>query len=97
MTMREIDLDSSQHHYGQSIRTVLQGLILIGICWLAAGIQEQSKSTVELRTQMVDMTEEVRSLRAQLGDIPTLARAITKSEVRIDEHERRISNIEAHK
>jgi len=45
----------------------------------------------------VDMTEEVRSLRAQLGDIPTLARAITKSEVRIDEHERRISNIEARK
>lgn len=79
----------------QSVRTVLESLILIGVVWLASSSMDQAKATVELRTQLAGVNNTLMDLRAQLADIPTMSRSMAKIEVQLDEHERRISRIEA--
>lgn len=78
----------------QSVRTVLEGLILIGVVWLASGVQEQMKATVKLQVQLESMSNDVSGLRTQLADIPTLSRSLARIEVELQEHERRISQME---
>lgn len=80
----------------QSLRTILEGLILAGVCWLASSTNEQGKATIKMQAEMTGMTEEMRALRAQLADVPAISRSLAKLEVRLDEHERRISQLEAY-
>jgi hypothetical protein len=43
------------------------------------------------------MTDELRGLSTQLSDIPAISRSMAKIEVKLDEHERRISRLEGGK
>jgi hypothetical protein len=78
----------------QSIRTILEGLILIGVCWLTSSVNDQAKATIQVQAQMTAMNDELRTLRGQLADIPTLSRSLARIEVKLEEHERRISEVE---
>ena len=78
----------------QSVRTVLEGLILAGVCWLGSSTSDQARATIKLETQMASMTEELRTLRGQLADIPSISRTTAKLEVRLEEHDRRITQLE---
>lgn len=78
----------------QSVRTILEGLILAGVLWLANSTQQQATATVELRTQLQGMSDEIRSLRAQLADVPAISRDMARLQVQLGEHERRIGRLE---
>lgn len=78
----------------QSVRTLLEALILVGVIWLGSSAQEQAKATVQTQTQMSAMRDEIRDLRDQLNGVPQIARGMAKIEVRMDEHERRINELE---
>lgn len=90
------DVEQGQHpgRNWQSVRTVVEGLILAGVLWLANSTQQQATATVELRAQLQAMGDEIRSLRTQLADVPSMSRQIAQLQVRQDEHERRIGRIE---
>jgi hypothetical protein len=81
----------------QSIRTILEALILGGVVWLGNSAIEQGKNTVELQAKLTAMTDELRGLSTQLSDIPAISRSMAKIEVKLDEHERRISRLEGGK
>jgi|GEM_PF-5379081 len=78
----------------QSFRTVLEGLILVGVIWLASSTTDQGKANAVLQAQMVTMSGDLRDIRSQLADVPTMARTMAKVEVRLEEHERRILDLE---
>jgi hypothetical protein len=86
--------DQSTPRSWQSVRTILEGLILAGVLWLANSTQQQATATVELRTQMQGMSDEIRSLRAQLADVPAISRDMARLQVQLGEHERRIGRLE---
>lgn len=84
-----------------SARIIIEGLILAaitGLVWLGFGMYHtqgaQAVAMGAMSAQLGYMRDEITSLRTQLADIPALSRAITKVEVRVDEHERRINEIE---
>lgn len=54
-------------------------------------VQTQQAATMQ---KLSDMTDEISNLRSQLADIPSIARDIATIKVQINEHERRIENIE---
>jgi hypothetical protein len=81
----------------QSVRTILEGLILVGVLWLGNSAVDQGKTAVELQAKLVALTDELRGLSAQLSDIPALSRSMAKIEVKLDEHDRRISRLEGGK
>lgn len=78
------DLEVQQRNW-QSVRTVLEALILAALLWSA-------KSQVTLQTQIAVLQDNVLSLRAQLADVPGLAVRVTRLEVRQDQVERDIEN-----
>jgi len=88
------DVPSQHQRNWQSVRTVLEGLILLGVVWLGSSAQEQSKAMVQAQTQVLALRDDIRELHKQLEDVPVLTREIAKLEVRADEHERRIHEIE---
>lgn len=59
---------------GQSVRTVLDGLILAGVLWLASSIQSQSASIVKLQVQ-------VQAVQMTLMDVPSIGTRVTRLEV----------------
>lgn len=79
----------------QSVRTVLEGLILLGVCYLASSIQDQMKATIRLEAQMAAMTGQFVTLQTQLADLPSLSRNQARTDVKLEEHERRISTLES--
>ncbi len=78
------DLDVQQRNW-QSVRTVLEALILAALLWSA-------KSQVALQTQIAVLQDNVLSLRAQLADVPGLTIRVTRLEVRQDQIERDLDN-----
>jgi len=76
--MTETEQNSTRNW--QSVRTVLEGLILLGIVWLASSIQDQAKATIALQTQMTNVAADIASLRGQLADVPALSRQLTRVE-----------------
>jgi hypothetical protein len=79
----------------QSVRTLIESMVFLGVLYLASATKASSDTNIELKTQMVTMTEEVRSLRTQLDNVQALARDIAKTEVRLEDMERRTSSLEA--
>jgi hypothetical protein len=65
----------------QSVRAILEGLILVALCWSA-------KQLTDTQAQLAVLQDNVLSIRAQLADIPGLAQRVTRNEVRIETLER---------
>jgi hypothetical protein len=71
----------------QSIRTIIELLILAGVLWLANSANEQGK-------QLAGVTVQIATLSGQMANVPGLTLEVAKDRVRLDEHERRINEIE---
>ncbi len=80
-------------------------LLLSVLGWLStttlAKLTEQGETMHAVQTQqaatmqkLTDMTDELSNLRSQLADIPSIARDIATIKVQINEHERRLENVE---
>ncbi len=78
----------------QSVRTVLEGLILAGIIWLVRSTSIQSESIVRLQTQLESMQRDNSALSAQLAQVPVIARQVDKMQLEVDGHERRLNLLE---
>ena len=57
----------------QSVRTVLEGLILIALCWSA-------KSLTETQTQLAVLQVDIANLRTQLAPLANLDQRVTRLE-----------------
>jgi hypothetical protein len=94
---REVErtLPESTVRNWQSVRTILEGLILLSIwaMWNGQGLQRET--TVEIKAQMAAMRESLSSLQTQLAGIPAISQSMARIEVKLDEHERRISRMES--
>jgi hypothetical protein len=75
-------------------RTVIEGLILAGIIYLASSTGESSRATIKLNEQLVALTAGVGAMGKQLDNVQGLALDLAKTDVRLDEHERRIGTLE---
>ncbi len=84
--MTEQQQEHSQRNW-QSIRTIIELLILAGVLWLANSANEQGK-------QLAGVTVQIATLSGQMANVPSLTLEVAKDRVRIDEHERRINEIE---
>jgi len=71
----------------QSVRTVIELLILAGVIWLASSANEQGK-------QLARMAEQISNLSSGVASVPVLTQRVAEDKVRLDEHERRINEIE---
>jgi hypothetical protein len=78
----------------QSVRTVLEGLILAGILWLIRSTGLQAEAIIKLQTQFESQQTQNASL---IAAVPALSRQVDRIELQVDGHERRLSDIEAHK
>ncbi len=78
----------------QSVRTLLELLIFSGVLYLAHETQNQVIATVALQTQMRTQIEEVRTLRSQLENVASLARNVAQIQIRMEDDERRLNNVE---
>ena len=93
--MAQLDADRSEHRRNwESVRTVLQTLILLGICYLANSSKANSDSNIEMKAQFGTVVEEIKALRIQMESMQTLSRDLAKHDVRLDEHDRRIGTLE---
>lgn len=79
-------VDHNQRNW-QSIRTVIELLILAGVLWLANSANEQGK-------QLAGVTVQIATLSGQMANVPALTLNVAQDKVRLDEHERRINEIE---
>lgn len=66
----------------ETVRTIIQGLILAGVLWVASSIHSQNASIVKLQTQM-------DTLQASLANMPGLTERVTKVEDAVRELARR--------
>ncbi len=78
---------SQPQNFGQSIRTIIELLILAGVIWLASSANEQGK-------QLARMAEQISNLSSGVASVPILTQRLAEDKVRLDEHERRINEIE---
>lgn len=85
----------------QSVRTVLEGLILAGILacvgalWgLRESIGKQSESIIKLQTQIEVMQRDGAALTNQLAVIPAISRQVDRIQLQVEGHERRVSDLE---
>lgn len=74
----------------QSVRVVIEGLILAALLWTA-------KVQVTLLTQVAVMQADVTALRAQLADVPTLSTRMSRLEVKVENNERAIERLQGAK
>jgi hypothetical protein len=79
--------DSQGQSLGQSVRTIIELLILAGVIWLASSSNEQGK-------QLARMAEQISNLSSGVASVPLLTQRLAEDKVRLDEHERRINEIE---
>jgi hypothetical protein len=71
----------------QSVRTIIELLILAGVLWLANSANEQGKQLVAINVQ-------IATLSGQMANVPDLTLKVAESKVRLDEHDRRILSLE---
>jgi len=75
----------------QSVRVVLEGLILAGILWSISNQTDQTKAIVKLQTQM----DSIQTNGLQLSQtIPPLSREVDKLDLRVADHDRRLTELE---
>lgn len=79
--------DQQQRNW-QSVRVVMEGLILAALIWSA-------RSQVALQTQIAVLQDNVLGMRAQLADVPGLAERVSKLEVQAERNRADINEIRA--
>ena len=87
MTEQQGHSYQSTQSLGQSVRTIIELLILAGVIWLGSSANEQGK-------QLARMTEKLENVSAGVASVPVLTQRVAEDKVRLDEHERRINEIE---
>jgi hypothetical protein len=88
--MEQADANQGTRNW-QSVRTVLEGLILAGICWLIRSTGMQGEAIIKLQTQFESQQQANASL---ISAMPSLARQVDKIQLQVDSHERRVSDLE---
>lgn len=78
----------------QSIRTLLEGATLVLVIWLLSSVNGQQVAMAKVTTQLEGMHDGMSALQLQLAGIPQLSQSMARIEVKLDEHERRISDME---
>lgn len=66
----------------QSVRTVMEGLILAAILWMANSMQQQATAMARLQVQ-------VETMNAVISNVPDLSSRMTRAEVNIADLQRR--------
>lgn len=83
--------DTNGQRNWQSVRVVLEGLILAGILWSISNQTDQTKAIVKLQTQM----DSIQTNGLQLSQtIPPLSREVDKLDLRVADHDRRLTELE---
>ena len=77
-----------------SIRSILQGLILIGVIYIASSVQSLNVSTAKLQTQTENYQTEIAALQVQYEAIAVLQTDVKGLDIQVSEHDRRIGNLE---
>ncbi len=90
-------LDPNSQRNWQSVRTVLEGLILLSIWAMWSSQGTQAVAIAEIKAQVSSTRDSMSSLQTQLAGIPQLSQSMARIEVKLDEHERRISTMESRK
>jgi len=78
----------------QSIRTVLESLILVGVCWLAYSATEGAKAIAVLESQLKGIEDQVQLVRLEVSSVQTLGQQIAQDDIRIKDLERRATALE---
>jgi hypothetical protein len=91
MTGREHTHANESARNWNSVRVVLEGLILAGLCWAINNQTDQTKAIVKLQTQIETIQASSQTISAA---IPTLAREVDKLDLQTADHERRIAELE---
>lgn len=85
MTEYERHMPPLHHHdrdWGASVRTIMQGLILAGVIWLATSVSQQNASIAGMQVQLAD-------LKTTLDGVPAMKDRITILEQRQEDLMRR--------
>lgn len=76
---------------GAGLLTALSGIIVYEI---RQRLDEQQKSLTALITQQAVANNNLQQITDRLADVPGIVRGVAKIEVRLEEHERRINELE---
>jgi hypothetical protein len=78
----------------QSIRTILEIVIASMLVWVIGSVSELGRTNAALGEKVTAVRDDMTQLQNQLSAIPTLSQSLARIEVKLDEHERRISRME---
>ncbi|NII73245.1 hypothetical protein FHW84_001814 [Dyella sp. SG562] len=79
----------------QSVRTILEGLILAALLWSLNNQSDQMKATVRLQTQVEALQQSNATMSNALTNaLPQVNSDISTLKVRMDDNTRRISDLE---
>lgn len=79
----------------QSVRTILEGLILAALLWSLNNQSDQMKATVRLQTQVEALQQSNATLSNALTNaLPQVNSDISTLKVRMDDNTRRIGELE---
>jgi uncharacterized protein YoxC len=75
----------------QSVRVILEGLILAGILWSINNQTDQTRAIVRLQTQIEGMQQANTGV---IAAIPAISNDVATMKVRIDDTARRVTDLE---
>lgn len=70
-----------------SMRTIIEGIAVAGIIWLATSVNNQNLAIARLQVQLTEV-------QATLIDVPSLTKSVAQIEVGGAERDRRITTLE---
>jgi hypothetical protein len=68
----------------QSVRTILELLILAAVCWVGSTMLETQKQVAMVQVDVANIRQQL-----QLADVPSLQQRVTRVEARLDAQENR--------
>lgn len=73
---------------------IIEGLILASIVALVGASLYQAKLSVQVQTQIGYMSDEIKSLRQSLANVPALEQRVTRNEIRIENLEEKTKELQ---
>lgn len=82
--------DKPERQTSASIRTVVEGVAVAAIVWLALSVTQQNVALAKVQTQLMNM-------QTTLTGVPAMQQSVTTMSVVQAEHERRLEKLEQEK